>query len=51
MTKFEQLVEYVINDDEAKGLLNAIANSLDFYSINKEWFIDLTEDCELVGQS
>jgi hypothetical protein len=42
---------YYFNDDEAKGLLNAIANSHDFYSINKEWFIDLTEDCELVGQS
>jgi hypothetical protein len=41
---------YYFTDDEAKGLLKAIEESRDVYSINKEWFIDLVESLEFMEQ-
>jgi hypothetical protein len=41
---------YYFSEEEAKGLLKAIEESRDTYSVNKEWFIDLVEPLELVAQ-
>lgn len=47
-TKSDLETFYYFNEEEVAGLFKAISEHRDIYSVNKEWWIEIMSDYELV---